>query len=163
MTCLSPWRCWFSHLLLHVRFLVDKVALGQVTLLVLQLTIADHHSTNVVYVFIAVLKMTYRHWSISTFDLILSLGFTSDLSLHWNQRKKLSCFNSGMKYILWRKFWGRYLDLREELTGQWRNLHTEELHNLYFSSNVSDNLTASPNIIWWVGGWSNQGWDGLGT
>jgi hypothetical protein len=31
---------------------------------------------------------------------------------------------------------GKYLDLREEVAGDWRRLHNEELNNLYASSDI---------------------------
>jgi hypothetical protein len=31
---------------------------------------------------------------------------------------------------------GEYLDVREEVKGEWRKLHNEELHNLFCSPDV---------------------------
>jgi len=35
-----------------------------------------------------------------------------------------------------RVFWSIFGPKRDEVTGEWRKLHNEELNNLYFSSNI---------------------------
>jgi hypothetical protein len=39
---------------------------------------------------------------------------------------------------------------RDEVTGEWRKLHSEELHNLYLSPNI---IT---QIKWWTLGWAGH-------
>jgi hypothetical protein len=38
---------------------------------------------------------------------------------------------------------------RDEVTGEWRKLHSEELHNLYLSSNIIRQIT--PRRMRWAG------------
>jgi hypothetical protein len=44
---------------------------------------------------------------------------------------------------------------RDEVTGEWRNLHIEELHNLYSSPNIIQQIMS--RIMGWVGHVAHMG------
>ena len=60
-------------------------------------------------------------------------------SLAWKEGNKLIVFQNRMP----RKIFG---PKREEVTGNWRKFHTEELHDLYSSLNIC--VIKSRNIRW---------------
>jgi hypothetical protein len=62
------------------------------------------------------------------------------LSLKLRKKYELTVFEKRM--------WRLSEPKREEVTGSWRKLHNEELHNLYFSSNV---LKVSKPKMRWTG------------
>jgi hypothetical protein len=45
--------------------------------------------------------------------------------------------------------------MRDEVTGEWRNLHNEELHNLYSSPNITRQIKS--RRVRWVGHVSRMG------
>jgi hypothetical protein len=45
------------------------------------------------------------------------------------EERRLGMFEN---WVLWRIFW----PYRDEVTGEWRKLHNEELHDLYCSRNI---------------------------
>ena len=48
---------------------------------------------------------------------------------HWGRNADWGCLRRGC--------WGKYLDLkRDEVTGEWRKLHNEELNDLYSLPNI---------------------------
>jgi hypothetical protein len=50
-------------------------------------------------------------------------------SLKLREERRLSVIKNG---VLWRKFGPK----KDELTGEWRKLHSEELNDLYFSPSI---------------------------
>jgi hypothetical protein len=52
--------------------------------------------------------------------------------------------------------WVEYLDRRDEMTGDWRKLHNEELHNLYSLLNIIRMIKS--RRMRWVGHVARMGW-----
>jgi hypothetical protein len=57
-----------------------------------------------------------------------------------NIRKLAFIGNRLMKYRVLRRIFG---PKRDEVTGEWRKLHSEELHNLYLSPNITRQIKST--------------------